>query len=147
MKRLIFGTLSAIALATVAPFAAQAEQDTQVYGSPSDGTDGYPYDTEVQQDESSIYDDFARRDSALEGSEYRTSPFEATYLAYNGYFEEQGIDGYSILLQDVATGDTDAEDVVEAAINSGRLSPLALNDEGYVNSVRFMLQRLEVERG
>lgn len=163
MKRLFIGMLSVLAVAGTAT-AVKAEQDTQVYGDPSDGTPGYTYETPNVDDSDmdmdnmdmnnrpnmdtnnpSIYDDFSRRDAATDMSGYRTSPFELTYLAYNGYFEDQGIESFGSLMQDINTNDIDAEDLVAAGVNSGRLSPAALQDEGYENSVRFMLQRLRVE--
>lgn len=154
MKRLFIGMLSVLAVAGTAT-AVKAEQDTQVYGDPSDGTPGYTYDTpnvdttedmnNMDAQQPSIYDDFSRRDEANDMSGYRTSPFELTYLAYSGYLEDQGIESYSTLLQNIELGDTDAEDLIAAGIESGRLSPMAMEDEGYENSVRFMMQRLQVE--
>lgn len=160
MKRLFIGMLSVLAVAGTAT-AVKAEQDTQVYGDPSDGTPGYTYETpnvdnpnmdmnnrpNMDTNTPSIYDDFSRRDAATDMSGYRTSPFELTYLAYNGYLEDQGIESYAVLLQNFDYGDTDAEDIVAAGVNSGRLSPLALQDEGYENSVRFLMQRLHTEGG
>ncbi|MGP1383076.1 MAG: hypothetical protein ACTS2F_05910 [Thainema sp.] len=156
MKRLFIGILSVLAVAGTAT-AVKAEQDTQVYGDPSDGGPGYTYDTpnvddantgdnyEMDSNTPSVYDDFSRRDEANDMSGYRTSPFELTYLAYSGYLEDQGIESYSTLLQNIELGDTDAEDLIAAGIESGRLSPMAMEDEGYENSVRFMMQRLQVE--
>lgn len=199
MKRLLIGMLSVLAVAGTAT-AVKAEQDTQVYGDPSDGGAGYTYDTpnnlEAQRTDTDMqqpgmdmqqpnmdmqqpgtdmqqpnmdmqqpgtdmqqpnmdmqrpgadtqpdaYDSLSRPNTMSESS-YQATPFELSHLAYRGYFEDQGIRGYSTFIQDVGNGNVDAADIVAAGVESGMLAPSVMEDEGYENSLRFMLQRLRV---
>ena len=90
-----------------------------------------------------VTDDFSRSSSFDEGSSYQATPFELGHLAYRGYFEDQGISSYSTFLQDLNSGEVDTQDIIAAGIESGRISPSVMEDEGYENSLRFMLQRIQ----
>ena len=74
------------------------------------------------------------------------TPFQVTSLAYRGSLSEVGIPGYGSLESGIATGDIVAEDVIEAAIASGRLSAEALDNSTFVSSVDNQLDNL-VDRG
>lgn len=188
MKRVLIGMLSVLAVAGTAT-AVKAEQDTQVYGSPSDGGPGYTYEdsnnidaqrpvTDTQQpmqqpgmdmqqpmqqpgmdmqqpnmdmqrpnidsQQPGVTDNFSRSNTFNEGSSYEATPFELGYLAYRGYFEDQGISSYSTFLQDLNSGKVSTQDIIAAGVESGRIAPSVLEDEGYENSLRFMLQRIQV---
>ncbi len=69
-------------------------------------------------------------------------PFNLVHRAYSGHFSEQGIPGFNRLAMAYRSGQIEAEDLVQTAIDQGRLSPDALDDTGYVNAVKFQLQDL-----
>ena len=72
----------------------------------------------------------------------RTEAFNLVSSAYRGDFEDQGINGYATLITNYETGDVTAEDIVNAAIESGELSPMALEDSSYVEAVDSQLNVL-----
>ncbi|MEO1208322.1 MAG: hypothetical protein AAFX78_02155 [Cyanobacteria bacterium J06638_20] len=89
---------------------------------------------------------FAPVAEAAEMTKTELSPFQVSSLAYRGSFDDAGIPGYGALESGIATGDIVAEDVIEAAIASGRLSADALEDSTFVSSVDNQLESL-VDRG
>ncbi len=72
----------------------------------------------------------------------RTEAFNLVSSAYRGNFEEQGINGYQVLVSDYETGKVTAEDLVKAGIDSGELSPRAIEDDSYVEAVNSQLMSL-----
>lgn len=70
-------------------------------------------------------------------------PFNLVHRAYSGHFSEQGIPGFHNLMIAYESGQITAEDLVQTAIDQGRLSRDKLNDEGYLHTVRFQLQQLD----
>ena len=74
------------------------------------------------------------------------TPFQVSSLAYRGSFSEAGIPGYGALESGITTGDIVAEDVIEAAIASGRLSADALDNSTFISSVDNQLEIL-VDQG
>jgi hypothetical protein len=70
-------------------------------------------------------------------------PFNLVHRAYSGHFSEEGIPGFHNLMIAHESGQITAEDLVQTAIDQGRLSPDKLNDEGYLHTVRFQLQHLD----
>jgi len=72
-------------------------------------------------------------------------PFNLVHRAYSGHFTDQDIPGFHGLAIAYESGQIEAEDLVQTAINQGRLSQDKLNDEGYLNAVRYQLRHL-VER-
>lgn len=118
MKRLMIGGLSVLLASFAVAPAAQAQVNT------IDTVDGY---------------------SAYDGSTYlsRTNPFELVYLSYFGQFEAQGIPGYENLISDYRSGEIEAEDLVQAAIDQNRLPADTLENDRYVNFVQYQLRRLE----
>ena len=85
---------------------------------------------------------FAPVAEAADMGKAQLTPFQVTSLAYRGSFGEAGIPGYGALESGIATGDIVAEDVIEAAIASGRLSAEALEDGAFVSSVDNQLDNL-----
>ncbi len=69
-------------------------------------------------------------------------PFNLVHRAYSGHFSEQGVPGFNGLVTAYESGQIEAEDLVQTAIDQGRLSPAALDDPGYVNAVKYQLQDL-----
>ncbi len=98
----------------------------------------------IDSQQPGVTDNFSRSTTFNEGSSYEATPFELGYLAYRGYFEEQGIASYSTFLQDLNSGKLSTQDIIAAGVESGRISPSVMEDEGYENSLRFMLQRIQV---
>ena len=72
----------------------------------------------------------------------RTEAFNLVSSAYRGDFEDQGIGGYNVLMTEYEAGNLTAEDIIKAAIEAGDLSPAAMEDDGYVNSVDVQLSTL-----
>lgn len=70
-------------------------------------------------------------------------PFNLVHRAYSGHFSDNGIPGFNRLKTAYRSGQLDAEDLMQAAIEQGRLSPDRLEDRGYVNAVAFQLRQLE----
>jgi hypothetical protein len=79
---------------------------------------------------------------AAEMTKTQLTPFQVTSLAYRGSFDAAGIPGYGSLESGIATGNIVAEDVIEAAIASGRLSAEVLDDGAFVSAVDTQLDRL-----
>ena len=72
----------------------------------------------------------------------RTEAFNLVSSAYRGDFEDQGINSYAVLLENYETGELTAEDLIQAAIEAGELSPSAMEDDSYVNAVDAQLDAL-----
>ena len=72
----------------------------------------------------------------------RTEAFNLVSSAYRGDFEDQGINSYAVLVTNYETGDLTAEDLVNAAVEAGELSPMALEDQSYIEAVDAQLGAL-----
>lgn len=72
----------------------------------------------------------------------QTEAFNLVSSAYRGEFEEQGINSYAILVSNYETGELTAEDLINAAIDSGELSPAAMEDDSYIDAVSRQLESL-----
>ena len=72
----------------------------------------------------------------------RTEAFNLVSSAYRGDFEDQGINSYAVLVTDYEDGQLTAEDLIQAAIDAGELSPSALEDTSYVEAVDAQLDSL-----
>lgn len=72
----------------------------------------------------------------------QASAFEVTTLAYQGRLADNGIPGYGSLEVGVQSGNIVAEDVVRAAIDAGRLTATALDNEEFVTAVDHQLHNL-----
>ena len=110
MKRLILGSLSFVLLSQVITSVAQAQ---------------------IQATQSTIPNYTSNLVTQL-------TPFELVTMAYQGYFQEQGIPSYMLI------GRLRAETLVEAAIRAKKLSPQVLTDRGYLNAVEVQIRRLIV---
>lgn len=71
------------------------------------------------------------------------TPFSLVTDGYQGYFTTQGIPSNAQYLSAIKTGKVDAENLVEAAIASGRLAPDKINDNSYLNHVQSYLNNLD----
>ena len=72
----------------------------------------------------------------------RTEAFNLVSSAYRGDFEDQGINSYAVLVGNYESGELTAEDLINAAIDAGELSPMALEDDSYVEAVDSQLNAL-----
>lgn len=73
---------------------------------------------------------------------FELSPFNLASLAYQGRLGDQGVPGYASLESGVNSGAITAEDVMQAAIDSGRLSASMQNDRNYTVSLQNQLDVL-----
>lgn len=113
MHRLIVGSLSFLLMSIAITPAVRAE-------TPSDN----PFDATVED---------------LPSVENQTTPFNLVTLAYQGFFEKQGVPSAGGLLQAYRSGNISAEDLVQGAIETNRLSPEVLNDREYMAAVQSHL--------
>lgn len=74
---------------------------------------------------------------------HQTRPFNLVYLAYQGYFRDQGIPSYSALIAAYRSGKISALDLVEAAVKTNRVPSSVLQDRGYISAVETQLDFLE----
>ena len=72
----------------------------------------------------------------------RTEAFNLVSSAYRGDFEDQGINSYAVLVSNYESGELTAEDLVNAAVDAGELSPMALEDTSYIEAVDSQLNAL-----
>ena len=75
----------------------------------------------------------------IASSSYMLQPFNLVGLAYQGYFQEQGIPSYGAFLAAYHGGSINARDLVQSAIKNNRLPASALQDEDYLNAVENQL--------
>ena len=87
-------------------------------------------------------EDVRSNDSSSNYDVRRTEAFDLVRSAYRGDFEEQGVNSYATLVSNYETGELTAEDLIKAAIESGELSPNAMEDESYVRAVDDQLDSL-----
>lgn len=114
MKRLIFGSLSVLLLGAAAPAALAG----QVVLRPE-----------------------AQNQTSITVAEI--TPFDLVTRTYNGEFADQGLPGGSALISAYNYGRVDAEDLVKAGINQGRLTVDTLENQDYLNAVAFQLEAQE----
>lgn len=84
-------------------------------------------------------------DRVEQGEEYtekRMSPFALVSAAYRGRFEDWDIPGFANLETEYQAGNVTAQNVVQAGVEAGELSPQAADDEGYINDVEAELNGL-----
>jgi hypothetical protein len=73
---------------------------------------------------------------------YQLRPFNLVYLAYQGYFRDQGIPGYSAFLAAYEAGRVSAEDLVQSAVKKNKVSPETASDRGYLRAVKSQIESL-----
>ena len=112
MKRFILGGLSMLMLSAIAVPAVQAQVSSEAP----------PENAEVLG--------------------MAVTPFNLVFLAYQGFFESEGIPKYNGLIASYQSGQVTPEDLVKVAIDMRRLSPSTLNNSGYLMSVKHQLDSL-----
>lgn len=70
------------------------------------------------------------------------SPFNLAYMAYQGWFTNEGVPSASQLIQDYRSGHISATEVAQAAVQTNRLSADTLNDNSYLASLDTQLKAL-----
>lgn len=70
------------------------------------------------------------------------TPFNLVFLAYQGFFESEGIPKFNRLISSYQSGQVTAESLVRVAISMRRLPPETLNNRAYLNSVQQQLMSL-----
>jgi hypothetical protein len=120
----------------------EAESDRLPTGVAPEDTQEYRqlYESTPNPQESELTEDLEQsaRDTASDNmGEYGLTASQVVTLARRGYFEEQGISSYATFVEDYRVGEIDADDIIQAAIQTGRLSSAAANDEGY----KFAIER------
>ncbi|MBW4542449.1 MAG: hypothetical protein KME43_25435 [Myxacorys chilensis ATA2-1-KO14] len=63
------------------------------------------------------------------------TPYDVVFLAYQGYFRNQGLRGYGAFADGCNQGKLTAQDVVEAAIKANQLPKTIVNNRGFMNAV------------
>ena len=71
------------------------------------------------------------------------SPVNLVSHGRGGTFSEQGIPGYIRFSLAIKSGKINAESLVNAAIEAGRLSSEVLNDSNYLSNVQFELSQVD----
>jgi|GEM_PF-1386722 len=125
MKRIALSFITAsLAAVSLAPVA-----EAMPMNRPMESQDGYGVDSQDS------YDMEYRE-------EYGLDAFDLTYFAYQGNLENQGIPGYLELITSINAGQVEAEDLIEAAVDAGRLSTSAMDDETFEQEVETILESL-----
>lgn len=73
---------------------------------------------------------------------HELTPFQLVSLARNGYLMDRGIPRFNQLSTAHRHNQISAEDVIQAAINDGRVSAEALEDQSYIFAVDNFLRDL-----
>lgn len=84
----------------------------------------------------------ADREENSTAIKYQLRPFNLVYLAYQGYFRDQGIPGYSAFLAAYESGRVSAEELVQSAVKKNKLSPETASDRGYLRAVKSYIESL-----
>lgn len=124
MKKLILTSLSAVALVTMIAPAALADAG---------------FAQERRQ-----YDKNFPMESMMNGM--GINPYNLVFLAYQGFFDTDGIPGGSSLVMEYRQGNVTAEQLVELANKMNRLSMEDMDSRGFVRAVDNVLSGL-VETG
>lgn len=139
MKYLTLGSISALFLLAADTSAVSAQGYEQ-----SANNDSFYLS---QYEEPELLDDEPLDEEPVEVGElvdeYETSPFELVTLARRGYLENQGIPAYGAFEDSVDAGEIEVDEIIQAAIDAGRLAPVAYDDEGYEFAVRLQLRALD----
>ena len=125
MKKLLVGSLSILLMSTAIVPAVKAQME--------DSETEYPTEANQTSSSSSSMDMYDIR---------RTEAFNLVSSAYRGEFEDYGIPSYAELSTEYQSGQITPEQVVEAAVEAGELSPKAQQDEDYLNAVELQLEGL-----
>ncbi|MBD0346100.1 MAG: hypothetical protein ICV63_15005 [Coleofasciculus sp. Co-bin14] len=121
MKRLILGGLSVVLLSTAIAPAVKAEVTVKPVAQATVATDTIPERVATRM---------------------AVTPFNLVFLAFQGFFEQQGIPSSMRLISEYVKGKVTATDLVKIAVDMNRLPSNALNDRGFINDVESQLMGL-----
>ncbi len=68
------------------------------------------------------------------------TPFELSFLAYQGEFKPQGISGFGGLCSELRWGQVTAKSVARAAVDTKFLEASYLTDSGFLSNLDFQLR-------
>lgn len=126
MKSLIFAGLSAFLMSTSAIAAPQ----------PNEATTAIVRSNEINSSK------IAAASTSNSTTTLEVLPNALVNLAYQGRFSSQGIPGHSGLLNAHASGRVRATNLIQAAIDTGRLPAETLSNSNYVQNVESKLASL-----
>jgi hypothetical protein len=115
MKRLILAAFPALILATAAVLPAQAQVSA------------------------------AAPPANAETVGMAVTPFNLVFLAYQGFFESEGIPKFASLAEGFEEGEVTPENLIKVAVEMRRLTPDALTDRTYISAVRHQLRALTMD--
>lgn len=162
-EKLVIGTLILFSSVSVMPKAIANSQEandtriekyedlTETEASPAGFETESESDLEVTSEDDvlepttrteEVYEEAATNNSDSSYNVRRTEAFKLVSSAYRGDFEDQGINSYAVLVSNYESGELTAEDLIQAAIESGELSPSAMEDNSYVQAVDAQLEGL-----
>jgi hypothetical protein len=116
MKRMVLASLPVLFLATIAVMPAQAQVSP------------------------------AEPPSNAETLGMAVTPFNLVFLAYQGFFESEGIPKFASLTEGFEDGSITPESLIQVAVKMRRLTPETLSDRSYIASVRHQLRSLSDDR-
>lgn len=75
-------------------------------------------------------------------SNYQIEPFNLAWMAYQGYFQDQGIPKGRTLISAFESAQVSARDIVQAAAKSGRMSVGFQPSDAYLGAMELTLGRI-----
>jgi hypothetical protein len=75
------------------------------------------------------------------------SSYDLVFMAYQGYFREQGLREYEVFTDGCNQGKIQAKDVVDVASKANRLPPDIISDRGYMSAVAANLKAFKNNSG
>jgi hypothetical protein len=70
------------------------------------------------------------------------TPFNLTYIAYQGYFTDQGIPSAGSLIDAIVSKKIVAQDLIRAAVKINQLSVQTLDDRDYISNLESQMKGL-----
>jgi hypothetical protein len=70
------------------------------------------------------------------------TPFNLTYIAYQGYLKDQGIPSAGGLIDAIVSKKIVAQDLIRAAVKINHLSAQTLEDRGYIFNLESQMKGL-----
>jgi hypothetical protein len=98
----------------------------------------------IQPIEASIANVYIQAQLPNQAVKEQISPFDLTYLAYQGNLKQQGIPSYGALIDGIAFGKVTAEKVMQAAVRANFLPEQTLADASYRSALQRHLYNLIV---